>query len=315
MASTSIQWTNKVWNPVTGCTKISLGCAHCYASRMAHRLNGRYGYPLAPNEFKVTLHPDKLDAPLHWKKPSMIFVDSMGDLFHKDVPDEYIERVFVQMAIAQRHTFQILTKRADRMKLWFDWMTEKIKTSVWPAVASWPLLNVWLGVSAENQATADERIPWLLKTPAAVRFVSVEPMLGPVDLGAVSYQGDTKYFLDVLDGRYSTTPPRGMGNAFAHGLASMRPLTWVICGGESGPKARPMHPDWVRSVRDHCRATDTPFFFKQWGEWTPGERGRLYREQTIDWADGQPMVKVGKEFAGKTLDGRQWIQFPEVTHV
>jgi len=243
MANTSIQWTNKVWNPVTGCTKISAGCQHCYAARMAHRLNGRYGYPLAPNEFKVTLHPDKLSEPGKWRKPSMIFVDSMGDLFHPDVPDAFIEMVFLRMANFYWHTFQVLTKRAERMQRFVSALDTKeiIGESVRP------FRNIWLGVSAENQATADERIPWLLKTPAAVRFISVEPMLGRIDL--------------------------------SEGLTLRGPaLNWVIAGGESGPGARP-HPSLidVRYLKAQCVRTGVPFFLKQmWGEKMPMLDGRKW---------------------------------------
>lgn len=268
MANTSIQWTNKAWNPVTGCTKISAGCAHCYAARMAHRLAGRCGYPPAPDEFKVTLHPDRLSEPGKWRKPSMVFVDSMGDLFHPDVPDTFIEMVFLRMANFYWHTFQVLTKRAERMQRFVS--TLDTKEIIGDAVR--PFRNIWLGVSAENQVAADERIPWLLKTPAAVRFVSVEPMLGPVDL---------RPYLDIP------------GQSWAHEVAQVwgdddgvHGLDWVICGCESGPKARPADIAWVRDLRDQCVEAGTPFFLKQLA------------------IDGK-LVKMPE------LDGRVWDQMPE----
>jgi len=240
MGNTSIAWTEKVWNPVTGCTKISPGCAHCYAERMAHRLAGRCGYPPSPDQFRVTLHPDKLDEPLHWKKPAMIFVDSMGDLFHKDVPLSFQTDVFEVMTKAYWHTFQILTKRADLMR------------SRWCVIGAgvayrlgkqkepnfWPPKNIWLGVSAENQQCADERIPLLLQTPAVGRFVSVEPMLGPVNV-----QGY------LLDGWHKYDPK----------------IRWLIIGSESvsGDPGRSCNLAWVRSLRDQCVNAGTALFIKQ----------------------------------------------------
>lgn len=269
MANTSIQWTNKVWNPVTGCTKISAGCAHCYAERMAHRLAGRCGYPPAPDEFKVTLHPDKLSEPGKWRKPSMVFVDSMGDLFHPDVPDTFIEMVFLRMANFYWHTFQVLTKRAERMQRFVSALDTK--EIIGDAVR--PFRNIWLGVSAENQQCADERIPWLLKTPAAVHFVSVEPMLGQVRLTA------NPQWLTCWNCR---------GNAHLDGCTEKwRPtINWVICGCESGPKARSADIAWVRDLRDQCQEAGTPFFLKQ-------------------FVIGGKLVKM------PALDGRVWDQMPE----
>lgn len=190
MNKSKIEWTEVTWNPVTGCTKVSEGCRNCYAERMSKRLAGRCGYP-KDEPFRVTLHPEKLDEPLKWKKPRRIFVNSMGDLFHEDVPDDFLDRVFAVMAhatCATCATFLILTKRPGRMQQYLSSLDRKDKIGRWldtvghyRAVA-WPIPNVWLGVSVENQATADERIPLLLQTPAAVRFVSCEPLLGPVDL-------------------------------------------------------------------------------------------------------------------------------------
>jgi protein gp37 len=227
-----IEWTNRTWNPVTGCNKVSQGCKNCYAERMAHRLKamGQYRYK---NGFKVTEHPDILEAPLYWKKPCMIFVNSMSDLFHEDVSDEFIIEVFLIMSKAKQHTFQILTKRPERMKLFFE------DCMSMPPI--FPLPNVWLGTSIEMPIHSD-RVEHLRQTPAAVRFLSIEPML-------TSFKGAPSVIND---------------------------MDWVICGGESGPDARPMHPDWPIELRDQCRAAGVPFFFKQWGEWV----GSDYEEET-----------------------------------
>lgn len=285
---TKIEWADAVWNPTSGCSKVSAGCANCYAERMAKRLAGRCGYP-EDNPFRVTLHPDKLDLPLRWRKPRRVFVNSMSDLFHPEVPFDFIRAVWARMATARHHTFLILTKRPGRMKEFFQWMaTQDFKVEPY-------LLHVWLGVSAENQAAADERIPLLLQTPAAVRFVSAEPLLGPICIP------------HYLGGKFLTEYEKATGRVTG--------LDWIIAGGETGPGARPMHPDWLRSLRDQCQASGVPYFFKAWGEWWPGEKGRLYRAETVDWSDGQPMCRVGKKAAGRLLDGREWEEYPEVkTH-
>lgn len=283
MGVTKIEWADRVWNPVTGCTPFSPGCDNCYARRMANRLRGRCGYP-ADDPFKVTVHEDRIAEPMRWRKPSRVFVCSMGDLFHGDVHDRTIAKVFGTMQSCPEHTFMVLTKRAQRMRVvchlleWVDWFT----FLKWDWEREYR--HVWLGVSVENQDAADRRIPALLKTPVALRFVSVEPMLGPVDL---------HYWLSPW------MPQR----ASEIGLP---PLNWVICGGETGPGARPMHPDWARSLRDQCQAAGVPFFFKGWGE-----RGRNDLSRTQ--AHGLPMVRAGKKAAGRDLDGRTWEQFPEVT--
>lgn len=239
--STKIEWTEETWNPVTGCTKISAGCQHCYAERMAHRLAGRFGYPPAPDQFKVTLHPDRLDDPLHWNKPRKVFVCSMGDLFHENVDPEIIMQVIDVIVATPKHTYQILTKRPERMyrylKQYFKHISKKVPT------------NLWLGVTAENQEAADERIPWLLKTPAAVRFVSVEPMLGPVNIALI----DDAFY----DAGIPVTWQR---------LEQGRGIDWVICGGETGPGARPMAWHWAESLHQQCLDADVPFFFKKPGD-------------------------------------------------
>lgn len=234
MSTTSkIDWTDATWNVTSGCTKVSPGCANCYAERMHKRLRAmgqaRYAAPFS----QVVCHPDALDAPLHWRKPRRIFVNSMADLFHEDVPFAFVEAVTTVIAACSARTFQILTKRPERMREFFRRIPQ-----------IWPLPNLWLGVTAENQEAADERIPLLLQTPAAVRFVSYEPALGPVDLRAVS----------------TANVSAAAGNKLSDCLH------WVIAGGESGPHARPMHPNWVRSIRDQCAGAGVPFFFKGWGE-------------------------------------------------
>lgn len=241
--SNPIGWCSTTWNPVTGCTKVSEGCLHCYAERMARRLNGRYGYPsfVSGDPFGVTLHPMRLDEPLHWREERLVFVCSMGDLFHEDVPDDFLVSVFGAMFLAPQHTYQVLTKRPERMR---DFLLN---------AARWrnkPPKNIWLGVTTENQEQARKRIPILLDTPAAVRFVSVEPCLGPVDLvGAIQAGLGRRAPLDCL----------GFIDGLGYGL------DWVIVGGETGPGARPMHPDWVRALRDQCIEGGVPFWFKGWG--------------------------------------------------
>lgn len=219
--SSKIEWTEETWNPITGCTKVSPGCANCYAERMARRLAGRVGYPEAPHHFDVTLHPERLDQPFRWKKPRRVFVCSMSDLFHRDVPGYFLAHVFNIMLRTPRHTYQVLTKRADLMH---DWC----KHDYTPP-------NVWLGVTAENPRRADERIPYLLRTPAAVRFVSIEPMLGPVDLVAAG---------GIYNGSYPG-------------------LDWVIVGCESGPRRRVCDIEWVRELVRECRDAHLPVFVKQ----------------------------------------------------
>lgn len=230
MATSSIEWTESTWNPLTGCTKISPGCKHCYAERMAGRLQamGQRNYV---NGFELTLHEDAIEIPLRWRKPQKVFVNSMSDLFHEDVPVEFIRRIFDVMASAHWHQFQVLTKRAERLSA--------LSPSIhWSA-------NVWMGVSVE---TADYawRIGHLRRTPAHVKFLSLEPLLGPLS--------------DIdLDG-----------------------IDWVIVGGESGPKARSMRESWVIEIRDRCIAAAVPFFFKQWGGVRKKRTGRLLEGRTWD---------------------------------
>lgn len=221
---TAIEWTDTTWNPVTGCTKVSPGCAHCYAEAITLRF--RRGGAFLPGKTTVKTHDERLSLPLSWRSPRRIFVNSMSDLFHEEVPLDFIRQVFDVMALAEQHTFQILTKRHDRLRT----LAEQL---------AWPQ-NVWMGVSVENQYWADRRIPALLEVPAAVRFLSVEPLLKAVNL---------RPYLEELD--------------------------WVIVGGESGPKARPLKPEWVRQIRDDCSDFGVPFFFKQWGGVTSKAGGRV----------------------------------------
>ena len=227
-AHSSIEWTESTWNPVTGCTKVSPGCAHCYAERIALRLQAM-GHPNYVNGFKVTIHEHMLALPLRWKKPQMIFVNSMSDLFHEDVPLEFIQKVFDVMRRASWHIFQVLTKRSQRL-------LELNPEIDWPP-------NVWMGVSVENQDYIF-RIEHLRQTNAHLKFLSLEPLLGP---------------LPNLD---------------------LRGIDWVIVGGESGPGARPIKEEWVIDIRDQCRAANIPFFFKQWGGVRKKRAGRVLQGRT-----------------------------------
>jgi len=279
-----IEWTDVTWNPVTGCTKASAGCQNCYAERMAKRLKAMDASGYADG-FKPTMHPERLTEPMKWKKPKKIFVCSMGDLFHEDVTFDFIGEVFWRMAQEEQHTFQVLTKRPARMVAFFNWLRGKMDAGLVSLRSDeeWPLPNVWLGVTAENQEMANERIPLLLECPAApVRFVSCEPLLGPID------------FTRAMFGEN----PRGMNCfGFTDGFGYEAFLQWVIVGGESGQKARPMHPEWAWDIRDQCIAADVPLMFKQWGEW-----------QALDPC---MMSKTGKKKAGRALDGKTWDQFPD----
>lgn len=289
-AKTSIEWTDYSWNPVSGCDKVSPGCDHCYAETIATRFAGTKAYP---DGFKVTLKPERLTDPLRKRswRGKHVFVNSMSDLFHKDVPDDYIARVFAVMTLAPEITFQILTKRHGRMQSLLDsdahWhrvdaaMTDLlgVRAQV-DHVGALP--NVWLGVSVEDQQRADLRIPHLAQTPAAVRFLSCEPLLGRVDLRSE--------WLDPLFPAFD----------------------WVIVGGESGPGARPMHPEWARTLRDQCIGAGVPFHFKQWGEWVPEDQSPEDAVIPATYRFDEPTgtIRLGKKASGRELDGRTWDEWP-----
>jgi len=314
---TAIEWTDATWNVVNGCSVTSPGCKHCYAMKQAHRVECRRGLTEKTAggmvwTGEVRFNEKVLDQPLRWKKPRRIFVCAHGDVFHESVPDKWIDRVFAVMALCTQHTFQVLTKRSARMRKycadlrnddarWFSAL-QSVRTDQGSFALQDAhdrldnvgiLRNVWLGVSVEDQQRADERIPDLLATPAAVRFLSCEPMLGPVELGCIEQRGKELFRADLIDAlNGEALECDGSGDNYEV-LADLPKLDWVIVGGESGPKARPMHPDWARSLRDQCAAAGVPFLFKQWG--TFGE-------------DGQ---RVGKAKAGRLLAGRTHDSFPE----
>ncbi len=268
--NTKIEWTNATWNPIRGCSKVSAGCEHCYAMHIAARFSGP-GKPyegLAKRDpvnwtGEVQVVEELLDEPLWWRKPRRVFVSSMSDLFHEGVPEELIARIFTSMLLARCHTFQVLTKRPARMAALFH--DPIFRVAVGASYMSWPLPNVWLGVSVENQATADERIPLLLATPAAVRFVSCEPLLGPVDL--------TAFLPPDID--YEEDLPADERRDLPASLADWPGLDWVIVGGESGPGARPCNVQWVRDLVFQCREFGRPCFVKQLGSHPIGS----YRER------------------------------------
>lgn len=235
--NSSIEWTDATWNPVTGCTKISAGCDNCYAARFAERWRGIPNHPFEYG-FDLVLRPERLLQPFTWKKPRMIFVNSMSDLFHKDISKQYISRVFETMESADWHVYQVLTKRSSLMQ---KFINERYGNGKAPP-------HMWFGVSVENEK-AVSRVTHLQNTNASVRFLSLEPLIAPV------------------------------------GKLDLKGIDWVIVGGESGPRARPMDPAWVKDIRNQCTRAKVAFFFKQWGGWTPKSKGRL-------------------------LDGREWNQYP-----
>ena len=253
-----IEWTDATWNPITGCSKVSPGCARCYAERVSLR----FRHSLAPwtpenAQDNVQLHPERLDQPLRWRRPRRVFVNSMSDLFHELVPDDYIASVFDIMGASPQHQFQVLTKRPERMSEWFEVMCAASAHPIWP------LPNVWLGVSVENQRWADQRIPLLVQTPAAVRFLSCEPLLKPLDL------------TDHLNG-----------------------VDWVIVGGESGPGARPIAIEWVRDLIEQCRSAQTPIFVKQLGTaWSKAEGAE--DRKGGDWDEWPEDLRI-REYPGLT---------------
>ena len=304
--STKIEWCHipgtqpKVWNLVTGCNKVSQGCKNCYAEVMHKRLTGmgqtKYQQPFLNG---AVMHQDILNLPLTYKKPCTIFVNSMSDLFHEDVTFHFLWDVWEIMSATPHHTFIILTKRPSRLFNFFQWAKNlKSFTAALP--------NVWLGVSCENQETANERIPLLLQIPAAVRFLSCEPLLGAIDLTEITENNNTSY--DVL-----------IGKIYHYGDdEEFEKIDWVIAGGESGHNARPMHPNWALKLRDDCKYANVPFFFKQWGEYikaAPGQIGNPNKNKNFisvndgngNWCD---MVKVGKKKAGRKINEIEYNEFP-----
>jgi len=362
--TTGIEWTDATWNPIRGCSRVSEGCRNCYAEKVAGRFRGP-GLPYegltaivngsAKWNGSIQFVEERLLDPLKWRKGRRIFVNSMSDLFHENVTDEMLDRIFAVMALCPQHTFQVLTKRPERM---LAYLTEPSRTNrVWmefpwvppsginlgvPAPL-WPLPNVWLGVSVENQKAADERIPLLLQTPAAVRFISAEPLLGAVDI-YLYINGDFVAGMSDEDCAHWPHMRESMQKARKTWMDRGFPLLdWVICGGERGPGARPMHPGWARGLRDQCVAAGVPFFFKQWGEWAPyASKFAGDRDETGKWdtavnpgggdtaevaitSDGVAtnytcnlesgfwcVSRVGKKAAGHLLDGVEWHQFPAV---
>lgn len=371
---TSIEWTDATWNTVGGCTRVHEGCTNCYAEIMAARFSkpGQWGEGLAqivtrPDGSKdhrwtgkVRFNAQALTQPMRWKKPRRIFVNSTADTFHDGVTDDQLDQMFAVMALCPQHTFQVLTKRPERAARYLSSRDTsapgcKITDRAFAmnhfvrgyrgsgGSATWPLPNVWIGTSISDQASADAMIPHLLNTPAAVRFLSVEPMLGPVDLeiawhgeSALEAEcwGDCAWCINGHPPLHNCQRGQQSGAAIEKGRDG---IDWVICGGESGPGARPMHPDWARSLRDQCQAAGVPFFFKQWGEWGYGEYkpsgtpGRYaiasagphsdFWPQSVFPVDSFPrqinlfggasvMERVGKRAAGRLLDGREWNEMP-----
>lgn len=320
---TKIEWTEATWNPITGCSLASPGCTNCYAMKLAgtrmRKHRSRAGLTTKTKAGPVwngnlVFNPEWLDQPLRWKRPRRIFVCAHSDLFHENMPEEWIDRVFAVMALAPQHTFQVLTKRADRMREYMQRRSGKLARFMideylirgkgtghvvraeWPvkslgdidlpddvAMRQWPLPNVWLGVSVEDQKRAEDRIPDLLDTPAAVRWISAEPLLGPIDLNCLTVSGDGE--MDAVHPwsweqeeanwvETSDTWEADFEDHFGHAPGSKRGpmhpvLDWAVIGGESGPGARPMHPEWATRLRDQCTAANVPFLFKQWGDWAP----------------------------------------------
>lgn len=336
--NSKIEWCDASWNFLAGCSKISAACKNCYAIHHAHRLAANPNGKLAAKYIGTTRNDGKLNwtgevnfdqnallKPLTWTRPRRIFVNSMSDLWHESVSLEIIDKALAVMALCPQHIFQILTKRPNRMldylihfpdvvedRIWFEIrrlgkLLGKINDCLWDGKL--PLKNVWLGVSIEDQKTADERIPYLLDTPAAIRFLSCEPLLDEIDLMAIQREPYVTRW-DVLAGkRYAN-----------YQTEKTNKIDWVIAGGESGANARPCHPRLFRLLRDQCRAANVPFFFKQWGSW-------LHESQTTEnlWAEkcagkitevcehqsyGGYTYNVGKKRAGRTLDGEIYNEFP-----
>ncbi len=341
---TKIEWADATVNAVNGCSVVSPGCANCYAMRLAGtRMKhhpSRAGLTVDSKagpvwNGEVRLSETALLQPLAWKRPRRIFWNAHGDLFHDAVPDEWIDRVFAVCALTPQHTHMILTKRSARMRahlskgLLSSFIASRV-SAINPNFDfrgwRWPLPNVWLGVSVEDQARADERLPDLLATPAAVRFLSCEPLLSDLDLEDVRFpNGDGDYYgVNALTGSGHRADEDGNTDADPCEYPS---IDWVIVGGESGPGARPMHPDWARSIRDQCADAGVPFHFKQWGDWAPSldrdnddpDWRADYSNEFVDTGKSRwlnlaggcgfhgdrfhVMRRIGKKAAGRLLDG------------
>lgn len=349
-----IEWTDATWTPIRArradgklgvhCEKVSPACKHCYAEKLNKRnlpAHGTgYDFTIANrSNVQIVVDENLLKHPLQWRKPRKIFVCSQTDLFAEFVTYSMIDQVFSTMASCPQHTFQILTKRPERLLQYMSafrpsppkdgfitrgGVRHSDSGEGWPIFSPerWPLPNVWLGVTAEDQIWADQRIPYLLKTPAAKRFVSLEPLLGPVDIKWACSRNP----LDIGTGFL-------LRNMLSPGMDKLRPLDWVIAGGESGPGARPSHPDWFRSLRDQCKSAGVAFYFKQHGEWLhqdQHERSPDFPDVVADsanrspkdgypesrvyrWPDGLESYRAGKNNAGRLLDGREWNEFPPAT--
>ena len=341
--ATRIEWTDATWNVVTGCAVVSPGCTNCYAMKLAGtRLKhhpSRAGLTIDSKagpvwNGRVRFNAEWLTQPLRWSRPRRIFVAAHGDLFHEGVTDDQLDQIFAVMALAPQHTFQVLTKRPERMRAYFARLTSsqvgrEHETCIAPELLDdaaaavlgthgnaldetpWPLPNVWLGVSVEDQARADERIPLLLETPAAVRWISAEPLLGPVDLSEIQVHGGDSVIYPL---QWTTDCVDLHGNDHP----DVPPIDWVVAGGESGPGARPMHPDWARQLRDQCAAAGVPFLFKQWGDWAPdpvppgSARGfHAWAHPPVGKGPGGTVYLVGKRTAGRLLDGWLHDAYPE----
>lgn len=342
---TKIEWTDATWNPITGCSVVSAGCRNCYAMKLAgtrlQHHQSRAGLTVDTKagpvwNGQVKLNDKWLEQPVTWSRQRMVFVCAHADLFHENVPDDWIDTVFGIMWAClygrnelDGHIFQVLTKRADRMRAYLShdrreaWARAAVNygggsdpDGIYDQVAyfegSHP--RIWIGVSVEDQAAADERIPLLLQTPAAVRWISAEPLLGAVDLSRIQYEvigpsGSVHYRRPLTDTKLLNEAKSTPGYSAAS-------LDWVVVGGESGQNARPMHPDWARSLRDQCAAAGVPFLFKQWGEWLP--RADAFRQNLLIGGGAAhhtfgdvAMARVGKKFAGRLLDGVLHDGYPE----
>ena len=322
--NSKIEWCEATWNVITGCSIASHGCARCYAMKLAGgRMKHHWSRKGLTDDSKagpvwngkLRFNEAWLDQPLRWKRPRVIFVCAHSDLFHEDMPDEWIAQVWQVMCQAPQHTYQVLTKRPANMRRWLAEHQEGHP----------PEPHIWLGVSAEDQRRADERVPILLETPAAVRFLSAEPLVGRISLVNMVPLADRKRRYNALFGEVETLHDND------HDVSPCARLDWVIAGGESGQGARPMHPAWACLLRDQCRVHKVPFHFKQWGEWFPGVlddmgEGKMYAlpdvehdHSACDWqggpwtyrnVDGEGMLRVGKRRAGRRLADRTWDGMP-----